>query len=484
MKKYISLIFIVSFLFSLISCRKMPDGNNGSTRSSDYLSVIEETVYITEPEELMESAPKPSEKVYQSTIATPEQIKFYKNGMYGVSENKNLNLEIARYIESWYTNYEFETLPFINLGFDEQFITDIKCSETVIEIYFNYSDNINFLGKFVLGESVQRILVPLTGEYAYYIFKGYSSGKYQGGPYNLGGSGLEKFFAGITIDKTVQNWESTVIAPSTVIFYKDGAKSVSTDAELNHKIAKHIEEWFKYKESIAAASLSANTDLINYNRRNEMAIELQFDDEIKFFGGIISSNTRTLFIPLTGDNDYLIFHNSINVPDDWGGPLCGGSGLEQYFENRTFTPITEEQKRWQTTVPTPSSVRFYENGSLIGESEIWGGYALNREIAEHIESWFYKKENIQTNNVMFSDLPIETAWDNDTYIELVFNGGITFYSEYIIPKEYSTLVIPLTGEFAYCIFAGDNKNFSNTAYMVEGSDLEKFFEKFKVENNS
>lgn len=476
MKKYLSLILIVSFLFSLVSCRRIPDSHS----SSDEISVIEETVYQSIEQTASDTRTAP--KVLTSTIATPKYVYFYNGGKYGTSTDTKLNREIAQHIETWYGSYEFEKLPFTNLGFDEQFIPDIKCNEMVIELFFDYNDRINFLGKFDLGDNVDRLLIPLTGEYAYYIFRGSSNGKYQGGPYNLNGSGLEKYFEGITIDQKAQDWQSTVIVPTTVTFYKDGMQSVSTDKELNHKIARHIEEWFKYEKSIAVASLLATTDRIEYNRRNEMAIELQFDGEIKFYGGIINQDARTLFIPLTGDDDYLIFSNSINAPDDWSAPLAAGGGLEQYFDYVQFTPLTEEEKRWRSTISTPGSIKFYENGKLIYESEDYGGYALNREIAKHIESWFYKKENVQT--VTVTNQPLETAWGNDTYIKLWFGGGPAFYGENIVSNESAYLIIPLTGDYAYHIFEGDYDRFSDIAYITDGSGLEQFFEKIKETVNS
>ncbi len=287
----------------------------------------------------------------------------------------------------------------------------------------------------------------------------------------------------ITSDEDSKRWQSTVIAPKTVTFYKDGMKSVSTDKKFNHEIAKHIESWFQYQNSIAVASLSATTDLINYNRQNEMAIELNFDDEIKFYGGVINGDARTLFIPLTGDSDYLIFHNSINAPDDWSGPLCAGRGLEQYFDNVQFTPLSEEEKRWRSTVNTPGTIRFYQDGKLIGETEGWGeNYQFNSEIARHIESWFYKKENIPTAAV--SNQPLETAWRNETYIELWFGSGITFYGEQIVSEKSSYLIIPLTGEYAYHIFEGTYNDFLNVAYVTDGGELEPFFERFMVDNDN
>ena len=287
----------------------------------------------------------------------------------------------------------------------------------------------------------------------------------------------------VVLDQSQKSWQSTIIAPTTVTFYKDGMQSVSTDKEFNHKIAKHIEEWYKYQESIGMVSLLANTDLIDYNRRNEMAIELQFDNEIKIYGGIINEDVRTLFIPVTGDYDYLIFHNSLNSPDNWTGPLAGGgTGLEQFFEGIQFTPLTEEERRWRSTVQTPDTIEFYENGGLIYKSENFVGYKLNRETTQHIESWFYKKENVST--VAVPNQPLETAWGSDTYIKLLFNYAPTFYGEQIIDQKSDILIIPLTGEYAYHIFEGNYDGFSNIAYVTNGGGLEQFFEIIYDETNN
>lgn len=287
-----------------------------------------------------------------------------------------------------------------------------------------------------------------------------------------------------TTDKPQKTWESTVIAPTSVIFYKDGMQSVSTDKEFNHKIAKHIEEWYKGEEYIACANLAATTDLIRSMKQKEKAIELNFDGEIEFYGGVISSNARTLFISLTGEYDNMIFNNTIKSPDYWGGPIGtnGGTGLEQYFDCMQFTPLTEEEKRWRSTINTPGSIEFYENGELIAESRDMSGYKLNREIATHIESWFYKKENVST--VAVSNQPLETAWGNDTYIKLWFGGSNkTFYGKNIVSEKSSYLIIPLTGEYAYHIFEGNYDEFSNVAYAVDGSGLEQFFKEIKTADN-
>lgn len=482
MKKIISVILILVFIVSLTACSKESDdiSSNVSTIDDIEISVPKNS---TEPETQLPPEDNVEETVYQSTIDTPKEVIFYKGGKFGVSTNQKLNLNVAQCVEAWYKNYENDTLPLTKTAVSEEMIAKLKQDETVVEICFDYDQEINLLGKIKL-EHTYRLLIPLTGSQAYYVFRGNNAYLYKNGLHAVKGNGLEKYFKKVKLDKDVKKWQSTVIAPTKVTFYKEGMQSVSTDKELNHKIARHIESWFQYEDSIAVADLSATTDLINYNRRNEMAIELQFDGEIKFYGGVISSKARTLFIPLTGEDSNLIFNNTIDSPDYWGGPIGtnGGTGLEKFFDNVKFTPLTEEERRWQSTVATPSKIKFYKNGQLLGESEDWGGYELNRDIAEHVEEWFYKKDKAETVTVMFSNLPIETAWAKDAYIEIHFNHGPTFYGENIIPIEYDTLIIPITGNYAYHIFVGDyTKSFSSTAYVTDGDGLEQFFEKIKTQ---
>lgn len=484
MKKIISVILILVIVISLVSCRKTSDDTSSSLSAAEIADVsIPESssaIEIVEPEVQQTPQEQPSQNTFISTVDTPKEVIFYKGGKYGVSTNEKLNLNVAKCVESWYKNYENDTLPLTKTAVSKEMIAKLKQNETVIEICFNYDQEINLLGKIKL-ENTRRLLIPLTGDQAYCVFRGNSAYIYKNGLHAVKGSGLEKYFKGVKLDKDVKKWESTVIAPAKVTFYKEGMQSVSTDKEFNNEIAKHIEKWFQYEDSIAVANLAATTDLINEIKRSEMAVELQFDSEIKFYGGVMSENTRTLFVPLTGDYDYLIFSNTLKYPDSWSGPkgANGGAGLEKFFDKVQFTPLTEEEKRWQSTVATPSQIEFYENGKFIGESEEYmNDYAFNNKIALHIESWFYKKEKIDTITV--SESPIETAWANDTYIKVHFNSGPTFYGENIIPIEYDTLIIPITGNYAYNIFVGDyNKTFSSTAYSIDGGGLEQFFEAIK-----
>lgn len=342
MKKIISVILILVVMVGLVSCRS----TDNSSSDVSTVQTVDSSLSQSSTEDETQMPPKNEETVYQSTIDTPTQVIFYKNGKYGKSTDRKLNLNVAKCVESWYKNYENDTLPLTKTAVSKEMIAKLMQNETVIELCFDYDQEINLLGKIKL-EHTYRLLIPLTGNHAYYVFRGNSAYIYKDGLHAVKGSGLEKYFKGIKLDKDVKKWQSTVIAPVKVVFYKDGMQSVSTDKELNHKIARHIEKWFQYENSIAVAELAATTDLINYNRRNEMAIELQFDGEIKFYGGVISEKTRTLFIPLTGDNDYLIFSNTLKYPDNWSGPkgTNGGAGLEKFFDKVQFTSITEENTK-------------------------------------------------------------------------------------------------------------------------------------------
>lgn len=135
--------------------------------------------------------------------------------------------------------------------------------------------------------------------------------------------------------------QSTVAVPITVTFYKDGAQVVSTDKQFNHKIAKHIESCFPRNEVIVA-TLAVTSQDIKEMKYNETAIELQFDEEINFYSGVLSDNVRTLFIPITGENKYMMFKNTLTSPNSWSGPICGVKDLEQFFDEVQFAPAIEK----------------------------------------------------------------------------------------------------------------------------------------------
>ena len=270
--------------------------------------------------------------------------------------------------------------------------------------------------------------------------------------------------------------EDLIDTPIEVIFYKEGMKTISCDAKLNNQILQDVINEFNNEDIISIANLAATTDLIRELRRTEMAIEIQLNQHLEIDNPIVKPTTKTLFITVTGKYDYMIFRNTFASYNDWSGPIDGGKGMEKYFENITFTPLTEEEKRWQSTVETPE-INFYEKGNLIGESKIYSGMDLNYKVATHIEKWFYKKDNIQTIPVQFSDTQI--PWGNVNYIELLYNHKTTFYGEEIIKEKYYKLIIPLEGEYAYHIFTYDFKEYSNIAYITGGSGLEQYFEEFK-----
>lgn len=147
-------------------------------------------------------------------------------------------------------------------------------------------------------------------------------------------------------DAVTESSKSTVPTPYEVYFYKDGMQTVSTDKEFNLKIARHIEaEYERSNAHNAATNLAAWTDTIDEVRKNETAVELRFDTAVKFNDEyVISSDACILFIPVTGEYANFMFNN-YNSPDYWGGPCHGDFRLEEFFEQVTFTPLTEDEVR-------------------------------------------------------------------------------------------------------------------------------------------
>lgn len=495
MKKNVALILIMILLFSTVSCRQSPQKHKEEV--SDAEQVVEEVIAkevkqkpstasdktISETQSTQQTSSEkqssptvsdsqPSEdeeKVYESTIVTPESVRFYKDGMYGVSDNKKLNLYVAKRVESWYKDYENDTLPLTKTAVNEEMIAEIKHNEMVVEICFNYDQEVNLLGKIKL-ENTKRLLIPLTGDFAYYVFRGNNDYDYKSGLHRVNGSGLEKYFEGFTLDKEVNDWQSTVIAPSMVTLYKNGKQSVSTDKELNQEIAKHIEEWFKYEVYMTSCNCySKNSDVATL-KHNEMAIELVFNDQIDFYGGYMPDSVRTIFIPLTGEDDYVIFAQGENS-EHWSHYYIDGSGLEKYFEG---VAIDDEIKIWQSTVIAPTTVTFYKDDmkSVSTDKE------FNHKIAKHIEEWFkYQKQTKGFKSIVTTD-DINYKKENTTAIELVFDNEFTFYGG-VVNSKVRKIFISIDGEHPNHIYTNDGKsdswgNFAPTKSYIE-EDLEQFF---------
>lgn len=287
----------------------------------------------------------------------------------------------------------------------------------------------------------------------------------------------------VVLDQSQKSWQSTIIAPTTVTFYKDGMQSVSTDKEFNHKIAKHIEEWYKkewYKDikyGVSCNCLSKESDVTEL-KHNEMAIQLEFDDDINMYGGFISSSYRRIFIPLTGEKwEYVIFATGIG-PSFWSHYYVDGSGLEKYFEGRQFEPIPE----WQSTIIVPKKIQLYQNGVLLSE---YTDVNFTYKVAQHIESWHIYKDSIEQTDVGITADTIQNIRDNETYIEIFFSAEITFYGKNMILPETKNLLIPLSGNYAYCIFeAGKDFNYNSFTVPEKATGLEQFFEIIYDETNN
>ncbi|MBR6503309.1 MAG: hypothetical protein IKT42_07725 [Clostridia bacterium] len=339
MKKTIAIFLVVLMLVTFVSCSTTEEDTSSISSVGD---AVVSAPQFTEPEtpDTVQSQESPQDNSVKSTIAKPDEVIFYKNGKYGSLKNANKIYEIAKLVESWYKSYEQDTLPVCNWEYNAETIDEIKQKETVVEICYKDYTQIKMLNKIDHGTQ-RKIMIPLTGKYAYGVFLGKGEYYYTILLGDLGGSGLEKYFNGITLDKDVRKWESTVITPTKVTFYKDGKQSVSTESDLNRKIAKYIENWFKYATQFKSMPAIITDSNITQQKYNSTAIELEFDSSFTFFGGSISKNTRKIFITIDGEHPYHIFtSNGSNdttwgnmSPDTWNGEK---RNLEPFFEGRKF----------------------------------------------------------------------------------------------------------------------------------------------------
>lgn len=124
--------------------------------------------------------------------------------------------------------------------------------------------------------------------------------------------------------------KSTVATPSKVVFYKDGQEVISTDKELNKKIAKHVESYYKDQEQETRTKTAINESTVMAMRGQDMAVELIFDAPTSFYGGFLGASTTAIFIPLT--RNILIENYGNENYDHSSGPLRHNpKGLEKFF---------------------------------------------------------------------------------------------------------------------------------------------------------
>ena len=117
-------------------------------------------------------------------------------------------------------------------------------------------------------------------------------------------------------------------------------QSVSTESDLNRKIAKYIESWFKYATEFTSMPAIITDSNITQQKYTTTAIELEFDSSFTFYGGSIQKNTRKIFITLDGEHPYHIFTNDGLHDTSWGNmsPVTRNynRNLEPFFEGRKF----------------------------------------------------------------------------------------------------------------------------------------------------
>ena len=283
-------------------------------------------------------------------------------------------------------------------------------------------------------------------------------------------------------ETTSQNEENTpqrtVIAPITVTLYKGGKQSISTDKEFNYQIAMHIKGWYDNAGpvGISCNCVSNDADVLRI-KNNETAIELEFDEDVDFYSMPVSAHARKVFIPLTGDMDYVIFSTgkSAGTWHHYYPPHSGG--LEEYFEGREYEEISNE--RWKSTITAPARIQLYKNGELLEEHTDWD---FNIQVAEYIESWYLYETSIDSGeDDAYMDV-VKRIRDNDTYLEIIFHSEIKIYGETLFSPETYCLLIPLTGEGAGCVFeAGKDYNYTKAHCPEHAQKLDHFFESLNAE---
>ena len=155
------------------------------------------------------------------------------------------------------------------------------------------------------------------------------------------------------------------------------------------------------------------------------------------------------------------------IPEHWQIRTMKSVGY--CFGGLTYSPDDICDKEDGVLVLRSSNIK---NGQLDFNDNVYVKYKNNIPLV--------KKDDILIQT--FNEMPIEIAWGNDDYIWLKFNYAPTFYGEQIIDINYTDIVIPLTGEYAYYMFLGTYKEMTGNAICVGGSGLEMFLENFILKN--
>ena len=105
---------------------------------------------------------------------------------------------------------------------------------------------------------------------------------------------------------------------------------------------------------------------------------------------------------------------------------------------------------------------------------------FNHNVAKQIESWYLYEEEIDIESTGIKNTTIDDIRKNETYIEVFFNSEIKFYGKHLSIKDDCCLLIPLSGDFAYCIFvAGADNDYNKYTFSEKATNLEPFFDALK-----
>jgi len=240
-----------------------------------------------------------------STVKTPKQAFLYKNGKKYSLKDAELNLCIAKRIESWFAGSGAIAQASWSVMPDD--IWDIKNNETAIEFLFGDEILLNRIK--IFGEATS-ILLPLTGDYNDLIFYGNNGELYFSGPIRSGANTtLKDIIDFINLDTLEKIPLIRITVPKQAFLYKEGKKYRFTDEMQILNMLKEIEEWFfrqeinkKKPEVTAYEENLAVTDIFNeMNCVSKGAVEFCYGDKEVIMNGksVFPEKVKGFLIPIS-----------------------------------------------------------------------------------------------------------------------------------------------------------------------------------------
>lgn len=185
MKKLTAFILCVIFVLSLCGCKS-------NSQIQSYYSYYETVDVSSEQEyssDLQNNSQSKTQKSWESTVATPSKVVFYKGGQAIEQTDKAANLKIAKQIESYFKGND--KLLKYNSIITDSMVTAIKGQDMAVEVFFDVPTT--FYGKKIIDENT--IFIPVSGQKKGMLIEKRSSNyDRSSGPLGYYPQGLEKFF--------------------------------------------------------------------------------------------------------------------------------------------------------------------------------------------------------------------------------------------------------------------------------------------------